>query len=206
MTIHDDVLTVMKPTSYKAVRDEVRDGDILLCSATDPMSRLIRWATGSQWSHIGIAYRLNEIDRVMVLEAVAKIGVRAVPLSTFIARTSGGIHPYPGHILLARHQGMGAKSRSNPMKKMAGFAFDRLGDPFSNREMVKIVLRIIAHKLGRKLPRMLVPDKEFICSEYVAGCYERLDLKAPWDGLGFIAPSDFAKDARVDAVALIKTR
>ena len=205
MTIPDDILKTMKPRPYKEVREQMRDGDILLCSATDPMSRLIRWATKSPWSHIGIAYRLDEIDRVMVLEAVAKIGVRAIPLSTFVSRTSGGIHPYPGNILLARHQGMSAKSRANPMKKMAGFAFDRLGDPFSTKEMIKIVTRIIAHRLGRKLPRMLVPKDEYICSEYVAACLERLDLRPPWDGLGFIAPADFAKDGRIDPIAQFKT-
>jgi hypothetical protein len=205
MTIADDVLQVMKPQSYKDVREMVRDGDILLCSATDPMSRLIRWATRSPWSHIGIAYRLDEIDRVMVLEAVAKIGVRAVPLSTFIRKTSGGITPYPGHILLARHKGMSAKSRANPMKAMAGFAFDRLGDPFSMKEVIKIVARILHHRTHRKMPHLLTPKDEYICSEYVACCYEKLGLTPPWDGLGFIAPSDFAKDRHIEAVAQFKT-
>src|SRR5882757_7557682 len=102
MPIAPDVLTTLAPQPYAAVRDEVRDGDILLCSAHDRFSRLIRWATKSPWSHVAIAFRMDEIDRVMVLECVAKIGVRAVPLSSFLARTSGGIAPYPGRILLAR--------------------------------------------------------------------------------------------------------
>jgi hypothetical protein len=205
MTIPDDVLNTMAPQTYKQVRDQVQDGDLLLCSATDPMSRLIRFGTKSPWSHIGIAYRLDEIDRVMVLEAVAKIGVRAVPLSTFVKKTSGGITPYPGNILLARHKGMDAKSRANPMKAMAGFAFDRLGDPFSMKEMLKIVVRILWHRTGRKMPPMLVPKNEYICSEYVAACFKELGLKPPWDGLGFIAPADFAKDRRIEAVAQFKT-
>lgn len=206
MAIPDDILTTLHPKSYAELRKEVRDADILLCSASDAFSRLIRWATGSPWSHIGLAYRLDEIDRVMVLEAVAKIGVRAVPLSTFISRTSGGVHPYPGDIVLARHEGMGARSRANPMRKMAGFAFDRLGDPFSNREMLRIVLRILWHRARRRMPRMLLPKDEFICSEYVARCLEELGLKPPWDGLGFVAPADFARDKRVKAVGRFRTR
>src|ERR1700748_1478275 len=98
MAIAPDVLRELKPQPYAAIRQQVRDGDLLFCSATDTFSRLIRWATRSPWSHVAIAYRLEAIDRVLVLECVEKIGVRAVPLSTFISQTSGGVHPYPGRI------------------------------------------------------------------------------------------------------------
>ncbi len=206
MPIAPDVLTTLRSEPYEAVRDQVLDGDILLCSATDPFSRMIRWATRSPWSHVAIAFRMEEIDRVMVLECVAKIGVRAVPLSTFIARTSGGISPYPGRILLARHKGMSAKSRRRPMKRMAAFGFDRLGDRFSQAEAAKIALRILLGRLRRRLHPSLGPKHEFICSEYVARCLKAVDLEVPWDGKGFVAPADFACDPRIDAVAQIRTR
>jgi hypothetical protein len=140
-----------------------------------------------------------------VLESVEKIGVRAVPLSSFISRTSSGVSPYPGRILLARHQGMAAKSRRQPMRKMEKFAFDRLGDKFSTRETVKIALRIAFGRFERKMPHRLGAKNEFICSEYVARCFQELELEIHWDGLGFIAPCDFALDPRIEAVAQIKT-
>lgn len=206
MAIHPDVLQTLKPQSYAEIRKAVRDGDVLLCSATDDVSRLIRWATKSPWSHVAIAYRLDEIDRVMVLECVEKIGVRAVPLSTFISRTSSGTHPYPGRILLARHAGMGAKSRAKPWKKIAGFAFDRLGDRFSIGEVLKIALRIAISGVHRgKLHPSLGPKDEFICSEYVARCLKTVGVEIAWDGRGFVAPADIANDPRVEAVAQIKT-
>ena len=206
MPIASDVLTTLKPQPYATIRNEVRDGDILLCSATDTFSRLIRWATKSPWSHVAIAFRMEEIDRVIVLECVEKLGVRAVPLSDFIARTSSGTHPYPGKILLARHRGMSAKSRSRPMKKMAEYAFDRLGERFSQGETLKIAARIAMGRFERRMPRTLGPKDEFICSEYVARCLKAVGLEVPWDGLGFIAPADFACDPRIDAVAQIRTR
>src|ERR1700744_814775 len=135
MAIDPDVLRSLKAQPYADIRAEVRDGDVLLCSATDGFSRLIRWATKSPWSHVAVAYRLEEIDRVLVLECVEKIGVRALPLSSFIRRTSEGRHPYPGKILLARHKAMAAKSRRKPWTKIATFAFDRLGDKFSPGEI-----------------------------------------------------------------------
>jgi hypothetical protein len=141
----------------------------------------------------------------MVVEAVHKLGVRAVPLSTFIDRTSDGRTPYPGKILLARHRGMSAKSRRRPMKKMAEFAFDRLGDKFSQAETAKIALRIVLGRLHRRLHPSLGPKDEFICSEFAARCLKAVAVEIPWDGLGFIAPADFAHDPRIDAVAQIRT-
>ncbi|HXA39449.1 MAG TPA: hypothetical protein VNW53_10645 [Phenylobacterium sp.] len=206
MAIQPDVLQTLKPQPYDSIREVVRDGDLLLCSANDGFSRLIRWATRSPWSQLGIAFRLEEVDRVLVLECVEKIGVRAVPLSTFISRTSSGVHPYPGKILLARHGAMAAKTRRKPWKKMAAFAFQRLGDRFSQAETFKIALRIAVSRFGRRLHPSLGPKDEFICSEYVARCLKAVGVEVPWDGLGFVAPSDIANDPRVEAVAQIRTR
>jgi hypothetical protein len=205
MAIDPDVLESLRPQPYAEIRGQVRDGDILLCSATDAFSRLIRWATRSPWSHVAVAYRLEEIDRVIVLECVEKIGVRAVPLSSFISRTSNGKHPYPGKILLARHRAMAAKSRHKPWRKIATFAFNRLGDKFSPGEIARIGLRIAISRFHRRLHPSLGPKNEFICSEYVARCFKTVGVEIPWDGLGFVAPADIAKDPRVEAVAQIKT-
>ena len=206
MAIPDTVFDDFPPRPYEEVRKLVRDGDLLLCSVHEPMSRLIRWATKSPWSHVALAFRMPDIERVIVLECVERLGVRAVPLSSFIARTAHGVTPFPGKILLARHEGLSAKSRQKPLKKMAGFGFDRLGDRFSQAEMLKIALRIALGRLHIKTPRSLGPDDEFICSEFVARCFEEVDLKVPWDGYGFVAPADFACDPRLQPIAQIKTR
>ncbi|MDB5443203.1 MAG: hypothetical protein JWP73_1579 [Phenylobacterium sp.] len=206
MAVPDTVFKDFAPKPYAEVRKLVRDGDVLLCSVHEPMSRLIRWATASPWSHAALAFRLPDIDRVIVLECVEHLGVRAVPLSGFITRTSRGVTPYPGRILLARHQGLAAKSRRQPLKRMAEFAFDRLGDRFSQAEMVKIALRIALGRFQLKTPPSLGPDDEFICSEYVARCFQAVGLKIPWDGYGFIAPADIAGDPRLQPIAQIATR
>jgi hypothetical protein len=205
MTIPTDVLSVLAPQPYEHVRAEIRDGDLLLCSAHDFGSRMIRWATKSPWSHIAIAFRMPEIDRMLALECVERIGVRAVPISDFITRTSSGQTPYPGRILLARHRGI-AGTGPTPLLKMNAFAFDRLGDRFSNLETAKIGLRILVGRISARMPPILGADDEYICSEYVARCFAAIGLEIPWDGLGFVAPGDFALDPAIDAVARIQTR
>jgi len=206
MSIPEDVLETAEPQPYAKVRELVRDGDVLLCSANDSFSRIIRWATKSQWSHVAIAFRIESIGRVMVLEAVEKLGVRTVPLSAFITRTSSGVTPYPGRILLARHAAFAGRAASGRMRRMAAFAFDRLGDRFAQAEVMKIVLRILFGRADAPMPRFLGPDDEFICSEYVAKCLAAAGVEVPWDGLGFVAPADIAADPKLSPVAQIDTR
>lgn len=50
-----------------------------------------------------------------------------------------------------------------------------------------------------------LPKAEYICSEYVAGCFQTLGLDFPWDGLGFLAPANIAAHADVKAVAQVAT-
>jgi hypothetical protein len=205
MTIRDDALSTFPPQPYGDVRPTVRTGDIFLCSGDDSFSRAIRAATKSPWSHVALALRLDDIDRVMVLESVAKLGVRTVPVSSFISQTSSGRKPFPGRILLARHSAFATSVQRPDIVRMADFAVDRFGAPFATKEIIKIGLRVAMGFFAVKMPAMLVSDDEFICSEYAERCYEQVGVRIPWDGLGFIAPSDFAAAPEVEALAQIQT-
>ncbi len=205
MTIPDDALETFAPQPYAEVRKLVKDGDLFLCQGKDPFSKLIRWSTGSPWSHIAIAFRIDGLDEVIVIECVQNIGVRCVALSEFCSKSSSGASPYPGKILLTRHQAFGGGSADPKVLKMARFAFDHLGAKFAPNEITKIGLRIAAAKLmgERHTPHMLIPDDEFICSEFVAKAFAAARIDIPWDGLGFIAPCDFAADPAVDPIAQV---
>ena len=207
MTISDDCLTTLPAEPLSRITRRIRDGDILLCAATDLGSRLISWSTHSTWSHVALAYRWGSLGRVMALESVHTIGVRAVPLATFIKRTSSGVQPYPGKIVLARHMDFQARIKADPdaMRRMGDFAVDRFGDPFAGGEILKIGARVLLGRTGIKTPKRLAAHDEFICSEYVAKCLEKVGIDIPWDGRGFIAPGDFALDPKVKAVARFRT-
>jgi len=206
MSIADDALERLAPRPYEELRPQIRTGDLFLCSGRDAFSRLIRAATRSPWSHVALALRLDEIDRVMALESVARLGVRIVPLSSFVSASSSGRKPYPGRILLARHARFAALADPARVKRMADFAVDRFGAPFAAAEVVKIALRVALARLELRMPPLLAPTDEFICSEYVARCYEVAGVAIPWDGRGFIAPSDFAADPGLCALAQVQTR
>jgi hypothetical protein len=205
MTISKDALQRFPPRPYDEVRGMVQDGDIMLCQGKDAFSKLIRWSTKSPWSHIAMAFRIPTLDRVVVIEAVEKIGVRCVALSEFVSRDSEGTSPYPGKILIARHSDLSREADDPGLRALAKFAFDHLGCKFASAEIAKIALRIITARLfgNRKTPKFLLRDDEFICSEFVAKAYEQAGLTVPWDGLGFIAPSDFAQDPKLSPIAQV---
>jgi hypothetical protein len=208
MTVSEDVLTHMPPEPFGSISRRVRDGDLLLCAGNDPFSRLIGWASKSPWTHVAIACRWPSLGRVMAFEAVQQLGVRTVPLSTFVRQSSTGKKPYPGKIILARHADFAdarGERTSDQAQRFADFAVDRFGDPFAPIEIARIGLRVAFGRLDRKTPKLLGPRKEFICSEYVAKCFERVGVKIPWDGLGFIAPCDFANDPKVRPVGRFRT-
>jgi hypothetical protein len=203
MAFGAEVLKELPPEPLEVIAPKVRDGDILLCSATDPFSRLIGWSTRSVWSHVAVAYRWPQVNRLLAFECVQRIGVRAVAMERFISETSGGQRPYPGRIILARHADAPGVRAFEPL---AHFAVDRMGDRFSPMEIVKIATRIVVGRLDRRMPPILEARDEFICSEYVEKCIERVGLRIEWDGLGFIAPADFADDPKVHAIAQFQTR
>lgn len=203
MSIDSRVLTDWPAQSLDTLATEIRDGDLLLCSADDPFSRLISWSTKSPWTHVAFAWRWPETGRILAFECVQNLGVRTIGMERFISETSNGTHPYPGKIVLARHAALAGIPDPKPL---VDEGVNLIGCRFSSAEIVKIGMRIAFGRTGRETPTPLRAKDEFICSEYVDRCYRRVGVKIEWDGLGFIAPSDIADDPRVSAVARIQTR
>ena len=206
MAISNDVLEVLQAEPLGSVQPRVRDGDLLLCAGQDAFSRLIGWATESPWTHVALAFRWPGIHRVMVFESVQQFGVRAVTLQRFCQQSSSGRRPYPGRIILARHQDYASlgKPGGAAARHLADAGVDLFGDRFAPGEIPKIALRIAMDRTHRRTPTFLRPKGEYICSEYVAKCFSAVGIDVCWDGRGFIAPVDFAQDPKIKAIAQIK--
>ncbi len=186
----------VEKVDYWRYRKQIRSGDLLLCSGETFFSKVIRNATKSTWSHVAFVLWLPHIDRLMVLESVESVGVRAVPFSHYVRDYKGG-KGYPGRLLLGRHRGF-ANVQPQQLGDMSQFAVDQLGYPYDRDEIVKIGGRILAGQGRHKR------DREYICSEYARECYAQVGIDFPLDRRGFIAPSDLAKAKGVSAVCEIK--
>src|SRR4051812_34187308 len=103
MAISNQYFKNTTASKYDKVRQDIKSGDLLLCSGSKPFSRAIQAATGSIWSHVAFILRLDSIERIMVLESVESIGVRTVPLSSYVRDYNGCGKGYAGDLAVARH-------------------------------------------------------------------------------------------------------
>ncbi len=88
---------------YQNIRSRLRTGDLVLFSGRSPFSYMIRLATMSKWSHVGMVVKLPEYDFLTLFESTTsdcirdlgtqeiKNGVQLVPLSERIELYSGDI-------------------------------------------------------------------------------------------------------------------
>ena len=90
-------------TSYTAIRNELKTGDLVLFSGKGAFSDIIKYGTLSKWSHIGMILRIPEYDFLTVWESTTlsdvvdlesgtpRKGVQLVPLSDRVQKYSGDI-------------------------------------------------------------------------------------------------------------------
>lgn len=203
------------PLHYASLRNELRTGDLLLCSGTGWFSQMIQAATGSVWSHVACIVRLELIDRVMVLESLEPVGVRSVPLSKYLRDYDSRGKPYPGQMCIARHKDFEAHASPADLARFGHFAVDQLGYPYDNQMIAKIAARITLTQWLDKPARDealdewadagLERDSAYICSEYVWECYQSLGLDIAHDPMGFVSPADIASDPAVELIGVLRS-
>ncbi len=137
-------------------------GDILLFRKSPTLfGRLIRWWTGSPYSHAALV--LNVLGRKLVIESLEPRGVRAYPLDKYLAqeKADGGIMDWY------------IADESLDRQKMAQFCLDRLGDKYSAPVQFLWSFLPLGRRMRRlyPLPADLNPSRYF-CSELVAGALE----------------------------------
>ena len=172
---------------YDEVRNELRTGDIVFCSGTYFFSKTIQWFTKSVWSHVGIIYRDDHLERIFVLESETAIGVRLVPLSKYLRDYHGRNKPYKGRILIGR---ITPEPDNQKLKQAISFGMDELTRPYDNWEICRIAIRIL-FKRGRK-----IRDRKYICSELVYEAFRKAEVAFKFNRSS-ISPDDIWNDGRV---------
>jgi len=194
----------LKPIPYAKARRKLRTGDIMLFSTKGGFSSVIEHFTDSLWSHSAIIWRAPEIKRILLMESVENVGVRAIALSNRINGSAADPKPYGGQLLVVRHKAFPHPAPAAKVAAMTRFAIDRLGYPYSGEEVAKIGLRIAAGLAGHDLPGELEPHNAYVCSEYVAKCYDAVGIDLAPDKEGFMAPADIADDPEIEAVCAVR--
>lgn len=178
--------------TYSDIRAELKSGDILFTSGDYLISKAIQKMTGSPWSHVGIVFRLDSIDRVLLLESVEDMGVRFAPLSKYLNDYEDG-KPYKGRAVLARCKDVTSKT----VASLSTFGIDELTQPYDKDEIAKIMARITLG-IGKK-----ERDREYICSELVYECFARAGKEFAYNSKGFISPEDVWVDEKLSLVGRV---
>ena len=209
MTV-DPAILQQAPTPYSQARPLIRNGDIALFKGKEPFSQLIQTFTKGPFSHVGLIWRMDDIDRVMLLESVDQLGVRLIPLSTKLNGNGTETNkPYTGQLVIARHRDFpvgianAGHDDNQKFRDMTKYAVDRVGSPYSARDIAGIAARIMVGFAQVTEAENLVPDGSYICSEYAWECYKQIGIDIPFNAEKFIAPNDFARAEKVDFVARV---
>ena len=179
-------------TPYQELRTKLKSGDLLFASGDYLVSKAIQKMTDSPWSHVGIVFKLDSIDRMLLLESVEDMGVRFAPLSKYLNDYESR-KPYKGRVVIGRcsdvDQGI--------VTGLAKFGIDELTRPYDKDEIAKILARITLG-IGKK-----ERDREYICSELVYECFYSAGREFVYDTRGFISPENIWVDKKVSLVGRI---
>jgi uncharacterized protein YycO len=174
------------------VRPTLQSGDLVFASGNYLISQAIKQVTHSPWSHVGILFKFQQIDRILLLESVEDIGVRLAPVSKYLSDYENG-QPYDGAIVFARTSILDPAD----FPKVADFGCDQLTLPYNTAEIAYILARITL-KLGKK------PDsKGYICSELVNACFKAAGHPFK-DNDDFVTPEDVWCDDSVTLLSRVR--
>jgi hypothetical protein len=179
-------------TWSKACTD-ANEGDLLLCSGRYLVSRLIRLASRSPFSHVGVIWRWN--GELMLFESVETDGVRAIPLNQYLENFENSGKAYPGDLYLARVEGVAAANPASP-RAIFESAIKRLNRDFNLWEMVQMTIQLLLPGIFRHFR-----SKQYLCSEFVDEVFhEAKKIKFASKLSGFLFPEDIASDLRVEGL------
>lgn len=178
---------------YEQVRNVLQTGDLVFCSGSYVFSRAIQHFTRSVWSHVGIVYRDDTLQRVFVLESETGIGVRLAPLSKYLRDYHGRRRPYRGQIVVAR---LRTPIDEAARARLISSGMDELTKPYDNSEIFRIAMRMM-FRVSRR-----TRDRKFICSELVENCYRRIGVQFRLRD-NFVSPVDIWLDPQVELTTRI---
>jgi hypothetical protein len=186
-SISKQQLTSLTKVDYHQVRDYLKTGDLVFCSGNYFFSKIIQRLTKSTWSHVGVIYKDDDLNRVLILESETLIGVRLMPLSKYINDYKGTKRAYKGNLLIAI---MTIPISKKQMNDGISFGLDELTRPYDNWEIVRILLRILFKKGKRER------NKNYICSELVRDIFAKAKVLIKYED-SYISPDGVWHDDRI---------
>jgi hypothetical protein len=185
---------IVPSLDYLESRSHIKNGDVLMYRGRSLPSRVIRWVTGSRYSHAGLAAWWN--DRLMVMEAVGR-GVVVTSISRNIRSYPGGVEWFASIEEIPDDQRL----------RMVAFAQRELGKDYALRQALFLGIRVLFQRSSEQRDKLRREERLF-CSHYVAEAYNSIgrDLKKGVSDR-FMSPGDIAASPLLKRMGVLhKTR
>jgi len=182
---------VVPNLDYGQNRSHIKNGDVLRYRGRSLESRIIRFVTGSRYSHAGLAAWWN--NRLMVLEAVGR-GVVVTPISRNLRSYPGGVEWFTSVEEIPDDQRL----------QMAEFAQRELGKEYALWRTLLLGLRVLFQSDVESKYRLRREERLF-CSHYVAQTYNAVgrDLKKRVSDR-FMSPGDIAASPLLKRIGILR--
>lgn len=180
---------------YETMRGEFKTGDLLFFSGDHWLSSLIRLRSKSAWSHVGMVIRIEELDRLFLIESVLEVGVRMLPLSFIYKDYDGKNRPYKGRVAWARHDLL----TNDLMKQKAvkEFCVDNLSKQYDRKEYWRILWRSFWGFDN------FFHDEKYTCAEYIYEAFKYARIELPKEKGVFISPGAFWRQKELEMKAIL---
>jgi hypothetical protein len=165
--------------NYEANRDNFQTGDLIFFSGNHWLSNLIRLRSKGAWSHVGVVVKIEEINRLFLVESILEVGVRMIPLSFLAKNYDGHYHHYNGRVAWARYENL-TPDKALIIKE---FALDNLSKQYDKKEYYRILWRTIVGK------EKVFHDDKYTCSEYVREAFRQAGIYLKYERGDFISPA-----------------
>lgn len=180
---------------YEAMREEFKTGDLLFFSGNHWLSGLIRWRSKSAWSHVGMVVRIEELDRVFLIESVLEVGVRMLPLSFIYKDYDGKSKPYKGRVAWTRHDLLANDLLKQ--KAVKEFCVDNLSKQYDRKEYWRILWRSFWGFDN------FFHDEKYTCAEYIYEAFKHANIELPKEKGVFISPGAFWRQNALEMKAIL---
>ena len=180
---------------YDAMRNEFQTGDLLFFSGNHWLSGLIRWRSKSSWSHVGMVVRIDELDRVFLIESVLEVGVRMLPLSFLFKDYGGDNKPYQGRVAWGRHKLL--VEDKNKQRAVKEFCMDNLLKQYDRKEYWRILWRSFWGFDN------FFHDDKYTCAEYIYEAFKYANIELPKENGVFISPGAFWRQKELEMKAIL---
>ena len=158
---------------YADVRGELKTGDLLFFSGKSRVSELIKWFTGSKWSHVGMVCRIAEYDLVLCWESTTLSNARDVHFN----RPLQGVQLVPLSARIEAYDGaVGLRQLSSCLSDLQLIHLAQLRHEMRGRPYESSKLELLRSAYDGPFGANEEDLSSVFCSELIAEAYQRMGL------------------------------